>query len=357
MINKKRFILIIVIFAALLAYVISSGGLKAFLEASSLKELKLQKGVTYRLESFCDNILLINNEELTAVNKNGESDFSFFTGITEPAVSVSGDYILISDAGGSSAYLYKKNKMIKKFTLSNDILAAKVNKKGYCVIATEEVGYKGMFTVFAPDGSEIFKWHSGTGYIADVDISPKNRVAASQIAFDGEKISSRILAFDIKSEKETECLKKDGELVFGIKCYTDESFCAISDSSLYGFNSKLKDVMSLEYGGRDLENYNLENKNNLVLCFKGNIGNSVVESYSFGGVQKGSYNADFAISSFDVSGELTLVSAENSVYVISSSGKLKAEKSFQNDVAAAKFFSGRKKMFILTGNKSMVYAF
>lgn len=359
MINKKRLILIVVIIAALSAYVITSGGLKNFLENSSLKELKLQNGVSYRLESFKNDVLLINNEELIAVKKNGEKDFSFMTGITEPAVSVRGDYILISDPGSSSAFLYKKDKLVKKFSLNNNILAAKVNKKGYCVIATEETGYKGMFTVFSPSGAELFRWHSGTGYIADVDISPKNKVCASQISFDGEsdKIVSKILTFNTNNEKSTECLKKDGELLFGVEYYGDESFCAVSEKALYSFNSKFKNVSAIDYKKRVLQNYNISNKHNLVLCFKGNINNTLVENYSFDGKLKGSYSSDYEISSFDVSGELTLLSAGSSVYIINSSGKLKAQKNFKNDVAAAKFFPERKKLFILTGNKSVVYVF
>lgn len=357
MINKKRLILVIVIFAALLAYIITSGGLKAFFENSSYKELKLQKGVSYRLESYKNDILLINNEELIAVKKSGETDFSYATSLTEPGISVNGDYILITDLGGTSSFLYKKNKLIKKITMKNNILAAKVNKKGYSVIATEEVGYKGMFTVFTPGGREIFKWHSGSGYIADVDISAKNKIIASQISVNKDNVSSRVLFFNIKKDKEIECIKKDDELIYGLHFYSDEAFSAVSESALYGFSSRLKNTLSIDYGERVLENYNINNKNNLVLCFAGNINNTVIENYTFGGTLKGSYSSDSGISSFDVSGELTAISAGNSIYVLTSSGKIKHEKSFQYDISSAKFFTGRKKIFVLTGSKSLVYSF
>jgi len=355
MINKKRLLIVLVFVAVILAVMVGTTFLPSFFDSSVISELNFQKGISYRLENHNKDILFINNEEIKSINLSGEEVWSSVTGISDPGVSVKKSYALVSDLQGTVAYLFKNDKLLRKITLNNSILCAKINKRGYVAIVTEEMGYKGMLTVFAPDGKEIYKWHSGSGYIADMDISSQNRVAVSQVNTDGEAIVTRVLHFDIKSNEEVECLKAENVLVSAISFNADESFTALSDTNLYGFNSKGKQKYSVDFGGRTLSYYNIDNMHNIVLAFKGNVNNTVLESYSGSGRLRGVFEAPGQINAVDVNGEVILASVQGDLYSLLPSGKVKFTRDMKYEISSIKIFSNRRKAVLVGGNNVMLY--
>ncbi len=355
MINKKRLILVIIILAVLLAVVFSSSLVYKFFTASNSIALDFQKGVSYRIENFKKNMLFINNEEMKIVSSGGKILFTAQTGISEPSVSVRGDYILISDISGNIAYLYKKEKLIKKFSFDNSIYSAKVNKKGYCVFATGEKGYKGMITVLSHSGKEIFKWHSGSGYIADVDISQKNNVIVSQVLTDKDFINSKVLFFNTKKNKETECRSFENTLVAHLRFNDDNTFVSLSDTCLTGYSSKGAKKYQVDFMGRSLLYYNTFNMNNIVLSFRGSVNDCIIESYSHSGKLKGTYKPNENIDSIDVNGELIVTSSGRKITAVTPKGKVKSKKTISHDISNIKIFYGRKKAVLLGGNDAVIY--
>lgn len=355
MINKRRLIIILAVFAGLLAVAFTSEKLWNFFNRTAIQELNFQKGISYRLENQNDDILFINNEEVKSINVSGEEVWSASTGISNPGVSVKGDYSLIFDLNGKTVLVFKKGKLAKKLTVQNSILCAGVNKNGYFAVATEEVGYKGMITVYSPSFKEIYKWHSGEGYIADLDISAKNRLIVSQVSTDGEKLTSRVLYFNIKKDSETECLKQEDILISDLKFYDNEAFAALSDTDLFCFNSNCSLKYSLNYGGRTLSYYNIDNIHNTVLAFKGNVNNTVLESYSGSGKLRGSFDAPGELEAIAVNGEVILLFTQRSLYSVLPSGKVKFKREMKNEIRTAKIFSNRKKAVLISGNNVMLY--
>ncbi len=355
MINKKRLIIILAVLAGLLAVFFTSERLWNFFNNSAVQELSFQKGISYRLENYNKDILFINNEEIKSISPAGDEIWSSVTGLSNPGVCVSGDYVLIYDLKGTTALLFRNNKLVKKVSVENSILSANINKKGYFAIATDEVGYKGMVTVYSPSFKEIYRWHSGSGYIADLDISPENHLAVSQINTDGEQLISRVLLFNIKNNKEKECLKRENILVSDIKFYDNESFTALSDTDMFGFTSGGNLKYNVNFGGRSLIYYNIENMHNLVLAFKGNVNNTILESYSNTGKLRGSFDAPGEIGSADVNGEVILITSQRSLYSILPSGKLKFKREMKNEISSVKIYSSRRKAVLIGGNNVLLY--
>ena len=355
MINKKRLLIIIIIFAVLLAVLFTSGRIYNFFNSSDMLELNFQKGISFRLENYKKDILFINNEEMIAINNRGEISFRAETGISDPAVCVSGDYILITDIGGTNAYLYKGDKLVNKFEMPNTIYCAKVNKNGRTVIATAESGYKGMFTVFSSSGEELYKWHSGSGYIADIDISPKNDVVVSQIVTDENFVVSKILFFDISKNEEIECAKYDNSLVSHVRFNSDSTFTALSDTGMSGFSSKCENKFFVDFQGRTLVYYNTSNMNNIVLAFEGSVNDIIIEAYSHSGKLKGSFRPDESIDCIDVNGEMILMSSGRKIMTYTPTGNIKMKKDISHDISALKIFQGRKKAVLLGGSNAAIY--
>lgn len=355
MLNKRRLIIIVSVVAALLAVIFTSGRLWKFFNESAVQELNFQKGISYRLESHKKDILFINNEEVKSINNAGDEVWSSITGVSNPGVSAKGNYAVIFDLKGTAVQLFKNEKLIKKLNTEKSILCAKVNERGYFAVATEEVGYKGMVTVFSPKGTEIFKWHSGSGYITDIDISSKNKLIVAQVDTSGKELVSRVLHFNIKREKEIECIKKENILISALKFNDDESFNALSDTDLFGFSSKGKEKFSINYNHRTLVYYNIDNKHNLVLAFKGNVNNTIIESYSASGKKRGSFDAQGEVGALDVNGEIILLSVQRKLYSVTPSGKVRFKREMKNEISTIKIFSNRRKAVLIGGNNVMLY--
>lgn len=355
MINKKRLIFVLVLLAIVLAVLFSTNILFDFFNSSDILEFEFQKGISYRLENYKKEILFINNEEVSSVNNRGEIVWTVLTGISDPTVSIKGEYILISDIGGDSALLIKNGKVINKFQTINTILCAKVNKNGNTLLVTTETGYKGLATIYKPDGKEIFKWHSGSGYIADADISPKNNLIISQISTKSSFINSNVILFNTKKNKKVECSNYENCLVSHLKFNDDSSFIALSDVFVSGFSSKGKEKYKIDFSGRSLTYYNTDYMNNTVLAFKGSVNDTIIETYSHSGKLKSSYRPTDDITTIDVNGELILITSGRKLYTINSSGKVRTKKELFVDASKVKIFSGRKKAIVFGGNNAMIY--
>ncbi len=355
MINKRRLIIVLAALAAILAVIFATDILPGLLNRTVIKELNFQHGISYRLENLKNDVLFINNEEIKAITNSGDERWSAVTGISNPGVSVSGDYALIFDFNGTGVYLYKNEKQILKHNMPNSILCAKVNKRGYFAVVTEKTGYKGMLTMFSPKGKEIYKWYSGSGYIADIDISAKNNVVVSQVHTEGKEIASKIILFKTKKEKEIVCLENENILFSAVKFNDDESFTALSDTHMFGFSSKGKKKFEVNYDGRSLIYYNIDNIHNLVLAFKGNVNNTVFESYSGSGKLRGTFEAPGQITAADVKGEIILFSVQKNLYSVMPSGKVKYKKEMNNEISSIKIYKGRRKAVLIGGNKALLY--
>lgn len=355
MINKKRLIFVLIILAIILAVAFSSNIIGKFFHSSDVFELEFQKGISYRLENYKNDVLFINNEEISCVNDRGEIIWTVLTGISDPAVSIKGEYILLSDIGGGTVFLIKEGKVLHKFQTNNTLLCAKVNKNGNTLLVTTETGYKGLATIYGPNGEEKFKWHSGNGYIADADISSKNNLIISQISTKGSFVNSNIIFFNTKRNKKVECASYENCLISHLQFNVDNSFIVLSDDFISGFSSKCKEKYKIDFEGRVLKYYNTDYMNNVVLSFKGNVNDTIIEAYTRSGKLKGSYRPNDDIVSVDVNGELILLASGRKLSSLSPSGKVKTKKELTLDINKVKIFNSRKKAVILSGNNAMVY--
>ncbi len=352
MFNKKRLIIVILIFAALVAGVLTNAALKNYLLETEVSQLKFQTGMEYDTIAYGKDILLVNHEGILALNRSGHELWNIVCASTSPTVSVSGKYIMLADMNGKDVHVYKEDKLITQIKTEKEILSAKMNKNGYVAVATADLGYKGMVTVYDKSGNEIFKWHSGAGYIGGMDISPKNQIALAQIMTDRDKVYSKIIRLNIKKDGETENIAEIDGIIMEVSFRENGSFTAVSNEGVYGFKKNGKAVYSTSFGGRVMESYNIENEHNMVFAFDNGRNGTMLESYSQKGELRGSYDAEDEIRNFDVSGECIAIGTAYRLLRITPTGKLKGEWQISHDVRRIKVFGSRDRVIVIGGDSA-----
>lgn len=350
MFNKKRVTVVLAVLAAVAAAILSSSSIKDFFLKSEISQIKLQTGIEYSLVSYGKEILLVSNEGICALDRAGREIWNTVYASTSPAVCVKDRYIMLADLNGKCVNVYSRDKLVTQIKTEKEILCAKMNKNGYIAVATDELGFKGMITVYNRSGKEIFRWHSGSGYIGDIDISSGNRIAAAQLVTDGEKLCSKILSIDIKEKGESKQLAELEGLVAQVRFRDDGGITVVSDRGLYGYRKNGDSLFTVDFKGRTVTGCNIENEHNMVFAFDNGLNNTLLESYSKKGALRGSYEANGEIRSFDVSGECILAGGLRTLARITPDGKVKKEMELNHDVKRVKIFSGRNRAVVIGGN-------
>ncbi len=352
--SKKRIAALVIILVAVFIMLVSNPEINNFLSENNSVKLNFQTGVEYDMSTYGKVMLLVNNEGIYAVDERGREAWSSVAPTTSPYVSVNGNYIMLADINGKSLKTYKKEKTIAEIETENEIFCAKLNKNGYVAVATDEIGYKGMVTLYDKNGKELFKWHSGTGYIGDIEISPKNNIAVAQIATDKDKLYTRIIEIKPKDSEEPECLAEIEGIVMKLKYRDNGSLIAVSDNALYGFKASGKQRFKVDYQGRSLVDFNVENERNMVLAFDNGLNNTLLESYSSSGEKRGTFDGKSEIHTLDVNGECIVASRHDGIFKITPSGEVKKDIKANNDVKDIKIFSSRDNIISLGVNTAEI---
>ncbi len=350
--NKKRILAVLAAVVIICVMVFSNPEVKEFFLEKDEVKVTFQVGMSYDPVVFGNDMLLVNCDGIRAVDKKGRENWSIVSPATSPAVDKAGNYIMLADLSGNSVNVYEKDKLETQIKTEREILAAKINKHGYIAVATEELGYKGAVILYDRNGKDVFKWSSGSGYIGDMDIASNKNLAVAQVMTDKESVYSRIMLIDTSSEKDAKCIAELDGIVMRLQYKANGGLIAITDSAAHFFKKSGKKDFTIDFGGKLLEDFNIENKGNMVFAFDGGLNNSVFESYSSNGKLRGSYETVGEMTDFDVNGECILIAGKSGISRITPGGKEKSKDESVRDIKKIKLFAGRRE-FVSIGSGSV----
>ncbi len=345
--NKKRIVAILIIIAAALVMFFSNPEISDFVLKQDSVNLSFETGIEYDVTPYKNEMLMLNNEGIYAVDKSGREIWTMVAAATSPYAMVKGEKILLADLNGRKLRTFQGEKMVSEIETQNEILSARVNKNGYIAVSTGELGYKGLVVLYDDNGKEVFRWHSGSGYIGAIDISANNRLAVSQLVTDKEEIFSRILIINPKSEEEPKCIAELKGIVTKLQHAESGVLVALSNNGLYGYKRSGKEKFRVDFSGRRLLRCNIENQNNMVLAFDSGLNSTILESYSSGGKLRGSVDTGGEVSAIDVNGECIVAVSHDKIIRLNPKGSVIKEIKISRDIKTIKIFNDRRKILAL----------
>lgn len=352
--SKKKLAAVLFLLAVIFVMVLSNPEITEFFSDSEAAELNFRVGVGYQMLPYGKDMLLVNNEGITAFDKSGREVWNVVAATNSPTAQVKDDYIMLAEMNGKTVKTFKKENIATQIQTENEILCAKLNRNGYVAVATNELGYKGLVTVYDKNGDGIYKWHSGTGYIGDMDISPQNTVAVIQLVTSKEKLCSKIVIVNPKSDDDPEVIAELEGMAMKVRYCDNGSLIVVSEKGIYGFKKSGKQSFFTDFEGRTPLTCNIENEKNMVFAFDSGMNNTVLEAYSASGELRGTYSADSEIKALDVSGECILAVEADRVVMLNPKGTIKNETEKVSDIKAIRFFSGRDRYMVLGGSSAEI---
>lgn len=311
----------------------------------SAMDFVLDPGISYEHALTEKKLYFYSSENIKIINEKGELEQDFILPLSQPIISVRGDYALISDKGARKAYLFRGSKQIEEIELSESIILASVNANGSSVFVTKGETHQCSVSVIDSRGEEKFRWNSGGLYVLSADISDNGKdIAVSALNPDGGVLTSNIILFTI-----------DKEQPFANDVYTDEIFAAtkfngntlyaIGESAAYIYNGYGKVTGTVDYAERELLSFNTDG-DALALVFSGtglSVGAGDLETYNIKGEKLGQFHSSQEISFVDCNGGRIAVKNGRVVSILNSKCKEEFQISPETDLLDFMFFGSESR--------------
>ena len=312
-----------------------------------------ETGGVYSQYNYKDHLLLVNNKGMMEVDEKGKEKWNVEKQLTNFLVDIAGEYIMFADLEGTPyAGVYKDGKVQQEIKPSSGIITAKVNKNGYAAVAVKEDGYKGMVSVYTNRQKNLYTWHSGEGYITDVELSENNRyLAVAQMMTDGETAYTRINFIDIRKGETIATANRENVIVSNLNYEKDGSLITVSDQDAAGYAADGKLLFEINLEGKKPTLFQTEEDNLLFLSADGR-GNSILDIYTKRGKLKGTYTANGEIKNIAVCGSVIVANQMRDVLYIGTNGKLRRTVPIDHDIKSIGIFGNRRNVLVMGGNKA-----
>jgi len=292
----------------------------------SKKDSETVSSAKFSFDAYSDNvfeelnggIVIVSASAYQVFDNTGEIVGRGTKAFSNPAAdSGSGGAVLWSQ-GGKDVLMVSPNGATKAIDSENSVISASINDGGYVAVAAEQSGYKGLVTVYDPQGEAVYKWFSGSGYLIDASVNNSNTgMAALTISDSG----SRLVAYSFGSEEEQGAYTDSENVYFDMGYIAENRICAVSDSKAVFVSGKCEYNAEYSFEGWYLRDYALEG-NGYAVFVLGTYrtgGETKIVTVDTNGTVKGSVEASTDVSSINVRGRYIAVSYADSVALYDSS--------------------------------------
>lgn len=305
---------ILVVFVIILICANAPVGLIEYIDSkSALSKRGESFPVTYDFNTGGDvtysngSVLVTTGTELKCYNRAGNLIYSRIHGFAEPIVKTSKVRTLIYGVNDSGYKIEnaKKEVFSKKTKNSAAIICADVSDCGVYAIATEGIEDVALVTVYDKNGDEIYKYHSANNYISGVSVSEDgDKLCVVSLTTKQAEFLSKISVYDLDDTEIVSELELKNEVVYSVEYSNSRDVCVITDKQYF----------------------NLRN---------GKISKNFL------------YNPEF-LNKFEISDDYILLyntadanSQKGNVYVLSKTGRVKAEFEIEGNIADVSACDGK----------------
>lgn len=300
--------------------------------------------------SFKNTFYLTTIDGLKSVDVNGkDTDHNvnstispFIRAMKEPVYLKSDKTVLAYDIGGKTAMLFDESGIIAPLSFEREIICARMNQKGQFAVILNEDGAKAAVKVFDGYGNEQYTWYSGTAYVVDAVIHPKNdMMAVLTNDVSGGGITSKLLFFRLDTAEPVKGYVIGDKMAASVS-YTDRYALVLCTNGLYIMTDSGELSMVMQMGDKKLKFFDYFTDGSILLCYE----NTASETYLCEVFdKKGRQTSTFTLDSFVKIGDLTnnkfLVYKRKEVLSVSKKGKILDSQVIDFEIKDADYFKNK----------------
>lgn len=360
--HKKNYtsiiILAVIVLLTISAFVVRENGSNIDNEAGDVNQNVIDNinGEGYAFEAYRDGYIYARNGKITFYNTNREAQWEVSGSKTSPKLTVSDEYVLAYYPNDKFVIL-TDGEYTKKIKTDGGVSYAHVNKHGYCALIVEENGFKNQVAVYDDSGKSLYKWHNSDEYVTAVQISDNNKhMIASAVDLDDNKVGTKVLIFDITKRKDAEVVRFSDAVICSVQFISKKDFIVILDNETVCCNINKKMNWTIDYKGKNLCTYDVNNIGNTALVFGDDsaMTGSEVLFYNSRGKLKGESKTDTKVSQIDMQGSTALAVCEREFRILNSKGKLLHSQKLGYDARWSYFLGDKKTALAIAGSGAYI---
>ncbi len=296
--------------------------------------------------------LLVTTNTLMLMDENGNGKAADIS-VSSPAADVSGDYILVYDKDGRDFTLYSETKPVYTGSSEASIIAGRVNRNGYVLIAGEVMGGGTRITVYNAEGEALYVWNMNSGEFVDMDLCDDNsRMVISSVGNSSDELLGELSIVRLDSGELFASGTQTDEIYFNVKINRDYTVSALGSERLALYNSDGSCRWELGYDGRTLLGADIESADMMVICCEsdasGLMGNStLIEVVNRLGEVTASAEFDGLCERLSKNGNKFAVAAGKRIYIYDEKCGLQKELLSDFSVRGLALFKSGNTAFVL----------
>lgn len=290
----------------------------------------LESASTYKYAQYRDYIICANETSVLAFSKSGKSLWAIGIHMSEPILSVNGDYYMIAERGGTKIALFDGKKQLFQTEADGKIKTAKLSDNGDIVVVSDKQYYKGAVIVINKNGDRVFSWNSGKDSILSADIASGSRRIAVSFLNTESGADSRVEIFNITNGKSESDTVLEGSVVYDVN-FLGEVINVFADNMILGMSKSGKTVWESSYNERKLLHYRAEETGNKLLLVDNN-NTSELEILTNRGKQKAVISVEKMPDCMDIRSGKIAYNNGRDIIISSLSGKSKKKHTCPREI-------------------------
>lgn len=290
------------------------------------------------------DICFASDTKLQIVNNYGRFEYSTQHGFTNPALKASNQYTLIYSLGGSGFQIGNKEKAIYSGQVDDRIILGDIIDNGTYALVTTSNGYLSKMRVYNKENEQIFGYSFADYYVTSISLAPngKSAVVTGLSALNGSEISS-IYVLDFTKDKPLYLEEIDENIFYEAQYLNDTYACAIGNSCVSVINTRSGEVNTLDYEGRKLTCYSINNDTDnfsVSLSRSGDGRNCEIISFNTNGTVSSSFETEYMVKYLSTYKGRVALLAPDKIYLYSKGGDKVSEKEVANEPRAVVLYTG-----------------
>ena len=289
-------------------------------------------------------MLCVSPTSVIAFNADGNSLWAIGIHMSDPILSVGGNYYMIAERGGTKAALFDGKKLLYETEADGAIKTATVSSNGDITIVSDKEYYKGAVIVINKNGDRVFSWSSGSDSIVCADIAAGSRKLAVALLNTENGAKSRVQLFDITKGESTAETVFENSVVFDVD-FLGEVLNVFADDKVCGVSQRGKILWEADYSERKLIHTRADSSGYKLLMVD-NDNTTELEVLTGRGKQKAVIGTDSVPDCIDISSGLIAYNLGRDIVLSGLSGKQKKVCSCTREIRSVHIIDANNVMVV-----------
>ncbi len=229
---KKIILIAILAVLCVLAVIIFRGGFSlsgigSALSGNNSDEIFYENAGTSVFTELDGGLARAGSAGLDYIDRDGNITKIIGFSTNRPVLSSMGDRGVLYDVGGKRMCVFESDGVIKELESKVAVISASLNERGWLAVCEQENGYNGAVRVYNDEGSLVYEWYSGSGYVISAALSPNSKTLAVLTA---TKSGSEIVFLPLNDTEEKGRYRADDTLFVDIAFMDNKHVAAISSN-------------------------------------------------------------------------------------------------------------------------------